>query len=580
MPLSQNRTPHEELDGAEFSHQSHFGNLGNTDIALPASETAAGKKRRRRILSCETCRKIKCRCEYEQGSQICSRCRSLRITCLKPGDDAPAGQNSDASTCQDVDQRTTQADNVRFIQRHTNFIQIEDARELAEQGKTLQDSSPFLHAVLCLHAMKSSPHGHPYEHLHRQVYEKVRSMLGQVVLATPLRMQELLGTLIMSVFASSPTQGPEYIDSWHLTSICAQQFMLSTELSEIVNRVSSQSSLVDDQRTMRTWANVCLGHLHWATATGRHSVIPEEYILQSKVLLSFARATISDAVLYAQILLFSDFLACNSSCQDGHFAQWKKDWGYLWDLPAAGMMKLGYHIAPLILAQRRVQDLHCEIHDALPISLQLDINPPTAASSRGKDLGPPDSSHKVKAETLRNRVTSLAIKLLQEFLEEASRSTDRYPDFCLVAITYAIHLIQQHTDMPYQPPEKEKLLEDLVRIQAMCASGTLSKQISVLVEGAIRTVQGKVSSTQHLKVPWLENNVTLARLDEPHVDRDSRLEVLRQGSQTRKNPNDKEAGQTQAASQSPEAMFMNITWEMESFFSGGYLDMAQIWNGE
>ncbi|WZH41404.1 Zn2-C6 fungal-type domain-containing protein [Fusarium acuminatum] len=43
------------------------------------SENEPSKKRRRRILSCDPCRRLKCRCEIEYGSDTCSRCRNLRL---------------------------------------------------------------------------------------------------------------------------------------------------------------------------------------------------------------------------------------------------------------------------------------------------------------------------------------------------------------------------------------------------------------------------------------------------------------------------------------------------------------------
>lgn len=47
------------------------------------NDNEPSKKRRRRILSCDACRRLKTRCEIEYGSDTCSRCRNLRITCIK-----------------------------------------------------------------------------------------------------------------------------------------------------------------------------------------------------------------------------------------------------------------------------------------------------------------------------------------------------------------------------------------------------------------------------------------------------------------------------------------------------------------
>lgn len=39
---------------------------------------ATGQKRRRRVFSCQSCQRLKCRCEYDPGSQACHRCVTLR----------------------------------------------------------------------------------------------------------------------------------------------------------------------------------------------------------------------------------------------------------------------------------------------------------------------------------------------------------------------------------------------------------------------------------------------------------------------------------------------------------------------
>lgn len=43
---------------------------------------------------------------------------------------------------------------------------------------------------------------------HRQVYEHMRNMLGQVVLGSPLHLEEITGVLICSLFAGSPSVMP------------------------------------------------------------------------------------------------------------------------------------------------------------------------------------------------------------------------------------------------------------------------------------------------------------------------------------------------------------------------------------
>jgi hypothetical protein len=44
-----------------------------------AGEKNGNQKRRRRVFSCQSCQRLKCRCEYDPGSQACHRCVTLRF---------------------------------------------------------------------------------------------------------------------------------------------------------------------------------------------------------------------------------------------------------------------------------------------------------------------------------------------------------------------------------------------------------------------------------------------------------------------------------------------------------------------
>lgn len=63
---------------------SATGSIGAQEsVSVTPVENEPSKKRRRRILSCDACRRLKCRCELDFGSDTCSRCRNLRIPCLR-----------------------------------------------------------------------------------------------------------------------------------------------------------------------------------------------------------------------------------------------------------------------------------------------------------------------------------------------------------------------------------------------------------------------------------------------------------------------------------------------------------------
>jgi hypothetical protein len=92
----------------------------------------------------------------------------------------------------------------RFLNHRGSVIQLETTPDSA--GRQLRHRSPLLFAVCALHGLRFS---HQHSTLlnsptHRQLYEEVRDMLGQAVLASPLPLDELSAILIMSTFEAAP----------------------------------------------------------------------------------------------------------------------------------------------------------------------------------------------------------------------------------------------------------------------------------------------------------------------------------------------------------------------------------------
>ncbi|CCF36694.1 hypothetical protein CH063_01552 [Colletotrichum higginsianum] len=155
-----------------------------------------------------------------------------------------------------LDDKTARDLVAEFVRRRRNTLLINSEVDLAPKNRDLRHASPFLHDVCCLHAMRFSEHSSSV--LHRRVFEHVRLQMGQLMVASPLPLEELMGILIMSLWASAPSQGPEYIDSWLVSGHCAQQAMLSINFSEILSRTKYRTSTAEDQRVMRLWSNTCL----------------------------------------------------------------------------------------------------------------------------------------------------------------------------------------------------------------------------------------------------------------------------------------------------------------------------------
>ncbi|KAG9244746.1 hypothetical protein BJ878DRAFT_459683 [Calycina marina] len=70
--------------------------LPNEETGTQAVADSTRPKKRRRVLACETCRRIKSRCDFDVNAGACNRCKTLRITCSLTGSEL-VGNASQAS---------------------------------------------------------------------------------------------------------------------------------------------------------------------------------------------------------------------------------------------------------------------------------------------------------------------------------------------------------------------------------------------------------------------------------------------------------------------------------------------------
>ncbi|WYZ42880.1 hypothetical protein EsH8_VI_000579 [Colletotrichum jinshuiense] len=539
-----------------------------------AGKEDSSRKRKRRILSCDTCRRQKCRCELDDESEACARCRSLRITCtwndsgdthsvssretpVKPDVEGrfrsieasiadlkatvqmlasgsrpdvrrtlatgrqerqqqpqPADKNGNeengaakASRNEEVEpadrhvysspaevvrkvgsqlsggyRRTfdVQADIVsvgildeklardlvpEFVHRRRHTLLINTEVDLAPRNRDLRHASPFLHDVCCLHAMRFTEHSSSV--LHRRVFEHVRLQMGQLMIASPLPLEELMGILIMSLWASAPS-GPEYIDSWLISGHCAQQAMLSINFSDILSRTKSGTATEEDQRVMRLWANTCLVNLHWAATTSRPATVPAAYLQQCKLLLKFEEVTMRDAMVYAEIVLYlilqdkfsqRSYLGSDGACEE--LSAWKSRWNYLFELPAASTLRISYSIAWLILARRSLEhDQATSDQGSLLSSPRLNPvdssmnNTNNSGHSQGSQ-GPPDMTQA--------RVSTFATDVIRAFVDMPASRAEELPEFHRLCVAYAMLIISKYEQKPLGIGSSDREVLELLR---------------------------------------------------------------------------------------------------------------------
>ncbi|KAK1838926.1 C6 zinc finger domain protein [Colletotrichum chrysophilum] len=282
---------------------------------------------------------------------------------------------------------------LEFVRRRKNTLLLNSEIDLAPRNRDLRHASPFLHDACCLHAMRFSEHSSSV--LHRRVFEHVRLQLGQLMIASPLPLEELMGILIMSLWACSPSS-PD-----------------------------------------------------WAATTGRPATVPSAYLAQCKLLLNFEEVTMRDAMMYAEITLYlilqdkfsqRSYLGADGECEE--LAAWKLRWNYLFELPAASTLRISHSIAWLILARRSLEhDQASSDDDSLSSSPRL--QPADAVRQE-----PPAHQNPELHDLAHARVCGFATEVVRAFVEMPSTRAEELPEFHRLCVAYAMLIISKYEQKP------------------------------------------------------------------------------------------------------------------------------------
>ncbi|CEJ62811.1 hypothetical protein PMG11_11298 [Penicillium brasilianum] len=490
-----------------------------------------------------------------------------------------------------------------FLRRYRSNYFISNLKGIVlDTNKDLRATSPFLHAVCCLHGMVSEEE-YSVSPLHREVYEEVRRKLGQVLLATPLPLEELLAISAMCLFASAPSVGPEYIDSWVLSGHCAQQAMLTINFAKISANIKSGDASLEDQKDVRLWGSICLNHLQWAAATGRPSFLPPHYTAYCLLTLDIGQATIDDAMNVAEIMLYSSIVAPSerllSLSTEGDCPEieaWSQKWKHLFNMPQSICLKLGYHIAYLILAKRalnisRANHSHASRHMSTEEDFTNSKDKPSGSTNADRDTE--RTAHPGHRPTMFEvMVVDSAILVLQTLSRMSDNQTRCLPVFYSVCITYSI-LVVSHYRHSSSEISDESLLGLLTRLKALSADAKMSSAMKFAIDKAmtkIATRSHKPICQQcrcyHTQYPCGNTDVIPQDLDSLRdtshpqkleiagVEHDKdRYDAGREGAPSDK-PTDFQPGNRHAG------LWEDLPWDVrncfEDFFSVGGIDHSKL----
>ncbi|KAJ5596456.1 Transcriptional activator of proteases prtT [Penicillium hetheringtonii] len=327
---------------------------------------------RRSMTACNTCRKLKTRCDLDPRGHACRRCLSLRLDCELPEtpdrlQDHNSAWSDANSTIPTIEERLLHLEHgmvrmilltgrngmlppftlkpVQFIKdlqlecfsgRETlssdndiiadvvslGIIDIKLSYKLMElfveyysswmagdQASTIQRSDALLFNTACLLASRYLP-GMPANTIHN-ISLQVQSAITQAIWRRSSLANDVLQAL--ALLCLYPTSGHKegFVDGWLLSGISMNHALISFRF---LNASPSKSALTDEILfQMRLWNIFCLTHLHSALGYGRSVNVQMHYLDNCVRILDHPRATPEDGRIVAEIQLYRIALRLQNS---------------------------------------------------------------------------------------------------------------------------------------------------------------------------------------------------------------------------------------------------------------------------
>ncbi|OQU95796.1 hypothetical protein CLAIMM_01964 [Cladophialophora immunda] len=430
----------------------------------------------------------------------------------------------DIITQQILPQEVTERLLSNFMSRLGHILQITQDEDMTT-GTPVRQSSPLLYAVCCLNGLRfcDQPNLINTRH-HRQLYEAVRDMLGQVVLASPLPVPELYALLIMSTFEAAPRPAFEYIESWLLSGICAKQAISSIDFAQILANLTLGRHQSKDRKYLSLWNNICLINLRFAVGTGKPTSIPSEYLQHCQAILNHPEASTEDRITLAEILLLSvlcqkprSSLLLDRGGKSQDLEAWEQKWAHLLDLPNATFLRFCREFAYLVLAMHTL-----ERHRAA--NAQEGLEKPTG--ERTGIISNSDTGHRdMLLDTFQSYILDHALSMARVFLSMSTSFVEELPKFHYICIAYCVLVLVECSERV-----RSELQEDIIQViddvykHFSRATDELPAAISVAVENARLGQKHSRSSkqTEHLIPTGSLTPFSTADLGPGNISKESR----------------------------------------------------------
>lgn len=185
--------------------------------------------------------------------------------------------------------------------------------------------------------------------VYKLLLRKMQTELHQSFLVVPQTIEFMQALAIISIYASSLSEGDNVIDGWFYSSLALQHFITK----DILGLVMSFDGIgpvteFDEITAYRVWNHLCLVHLVQCVMTGRMCILDEVRLDLCRRTLDLNSSTNFDSRMIAEITLHLIIYNCIEGIQslasvEDDLKSWLDEWGWLFDQPIIQFTESAYH---------------------------------------------------------------------------------------------------------------------------------------------------------------------------------------------------------------------------------------------
>jgi hypothetical protein len=191
--------------------------------------------------------------------------------------------------------------------------------------------------------------------VYQLLLQRLTTELNQSLVVVPQTIEFMQALAVLSIYASSLSEGEIVFDAWFYSSVALQHFITKDVLGLVMSFDGiGPVTEFDEITAYRVWNHLCLVHLVNCVLSGRVCILDDTRLGLCRRTLDLASATNFDGRMIAEITLQTIVYRFIGSSQSLESVQeelrlWLQEWGYLFDQPNIQFVEAGYHYGYFIV---------------------------------------------------------------------------------------------------------------------------------------------------------------------------------------------------------------------------------------